>query len=46
MKISYDPNDTGLMHGMLPIHVGIRVRLLDHIAQEKGLVKDDESDGH
>ena len=36
--------DTGLMHGMLPIHVGMRVRLLDHIDKAKALVKDAEGD--
>jgi hypothetical protein len=30
------------MHGMLPVHIGMRVRLLDHIDLEKGLVKDAE----
>ena len=37
-----NPGDTGNMHGILPIHVGMRVRLLDHIDLEKGLVKDAE----
>ena len=39
-----NPGDTGNMHGMLPIHVGMRVRLLDHIDLAKGLVKDAEGD--
>ena len=30
------------MHGMLAVHVGMRVRLLDHIDQQHGLVKDAE----
>ena len=39
-----NPGDTGLMHGLLLIHVGMRVRLLDHIDKAKGLVKDAEGD--
>ena len=37
-----NPKDTGNMHGMLAVHVGMRVRLLDHIDQQHGLVKDAE----
>ena len=35
-----NPGNTGLMHGMLPLHVGMHVRLLDHKDKPKGLVKD------
>jgi hypothetical protein len=34
-----NPADTGGMHGMLPVHIGMCVRLLDHVDLEKGLVK-------
>ena len=37
-----NPADAGGMHGMLPVHIGVRVRLLDHVDLEKGLVKDAE----
>ena len=26
-----NPKDSGGMHGMLPVHVGMRIRLLDHL---------------
>ena len=39
-----NPGDTGGIHGMLPLHVGMRIRLLEHLDLEKGLVKDAEGD--
>jgi len=38
----YNPLQTGGMHGMLVVHVGMRVRLTDALCKEKGLVKDSE----
>ena len=38
----YSPLDTGGMHGMLPTHVGMRVRLLDTVDKKRGLVKNAE----
>ena len=32
------------MHGMLPLHLGMRVRLLEHLALPHGLVKDAEGE--
>ena len=37
-----NPSDTGGMHGMLPLHLGMRVRLLEHLDLDRGLVKDAE----
>ena len=37
-----NPNVTGGMHGMLPLHLGMRVRLLEHLDLSRGLVKDAE----
>ena len=39
-----NPGDTGSMRGMLPLHVGMRVRLLEHLDQTRGLVKDAEGE--
>ena len=39
-----NPGDTGGIHGMLPLHIGMRIRLLEHLDLEKGLVKDAEGD--
>ena len=39
-----NPGKTGEMHGMLPLHVGMHVRLLDHLDKGKGLVKDAEGE--
>jgi len=38
----YNPHDTGGIHGMLLLHLGMRVRLTESICKEKGLVKDAE----
>ena len=38
------PKDTGGMHGMLPVHLGMRVRFLEALDLAKGLVKDSEGD--
>ena len=38
----YNPNETGHLHGMLPVHLGMRVRLTDTLDKTKGLVKDAE----
>merc|ERR1712078_927348 len=35
---------TGKMHGILPIHLGMRVRLLDALDHKKTLVKDAEGE--
>ena len=37
-----NPKDSGNMHGMLALHLGMRVRLLDALDEEKTLVKDAE----
>ena len=39
-----NPGDTGGMHGMLPLHLGMRIRLLEHLDVARGLVKDAEGD--
>ena len=39
-----NPGLTGGMHGMLPLHLGMRIRLLDHLDIGRGLVKDAEGD--
>ena len=39
-----NPKDTGHMHGMLPVHVGMSVRLLEALDLEKGVVKDTEGE--
>ena len=36
----FNPHDTGKMHGMMPLHLGMRVRLLVHLDQRRGLVTD------
>ena len=38
----YNPLQTGGMHGMLLLHLGMRVRLAESICKEKRLVKDAE----
>ena len=38
----YNPHDTGGVHGMLLLHLGMRVRLTESLCKEKGLVKDAE----
>jgi len=38
----YNPHDTGGIHGMLLLHLGMRVRLTESICKAKGLVKDAE----
>eukprot|EP00959_Pyramimonas_sp_CCMP1952_P048964 1023119-Pyramimonas_sp.AAC.1 len=37
-----NPTNTGGMHGLLPAHVGMRVRLLEALDIKNGLVKDAE----
>ena len=37
-----NPKNTGGMHGMLPVHVGMRIRLLEALDFKNGLVKDAE----
>ena len=37
-----NPSKTVGMHGMLPLHIGMHVRLLQHIDLARGLVKDAE----
>ena len=32
-----NPKDSGGMHGMLPLHVGMRIRLLDALDKKKKL---------
>ena len=39
-----NPKDSGGMHGMLPLHVGMHVRLLDALDKKKTLVKDAEGE--
>ena len=39
-----NPKDTGMMHGMLAVHLGMRVRLLDALDRNKVLVKDAEGE--
>jgi hypothetical protein len=39
-----NPKDSGGMHGMLALHVGMRVRLLDALDEKKTLVKDAEGE--
>ena len=39
-----NPKDTGGMHGMLAVHLGMRIRLLQALDHENGLVKDAEGD--
>ena len=39
-----NPKDSGNMHGMLALHLGMRVRLLDALDENKTLVKDAEGE--
>ena len=39
-----NPKDSGGMHGMLALHVGMRIRLLDALDEKKTLVKDAEGE--
>ena len=39
-----NPKDSGGMHGMIALHVGMRIRLLDALDEKKTLVKDAEGD--
>ena len=39
----YNPHDTGGIHGLLLLHLGMRVRLTESICKDKGLVKDAEA---
>ena len=38
------PRETGGMHGMLPVHLGMRVRFLEPLDLSRGLVKDSEGE--
>ena len=38
----YNPLDTGGMHGMFLVHLGMKVRLTDSLCKKLGLVKDSE----
>jgi len=38
----FNPSDTGGMHGMLHLHVGMHVRLTDSLCKDNGLVKNAE----
>ena len=38
----YNPHETGGIHGMLLLHLGMRIRLTDFLSKSKGLVKDAE----
>jgi hypothetical protein len=38
----YNPHETGHIHGMFPVHLGMRVRLLVAIDKTKGLVQEAE----
>ena len=38
----YRPHETGHMHGMLPLHLGMRVRLIVAVDKTKGLVSEAE----
>ena len=38
----FNPHETGHMHGMLPLHLGMRVRLLVAIDKRRGLVQNCE----
>ena len=37
-----NPKNTGGMHGMLLVHLGMRIRLLEALDLKNGLVKDAE----
>ena len=39
-----NPKDSGGMHGMLALHIGMRLRLLDALDENKTLVKDAEGE--
>ena len=39
-----NPGVTGGIHGMLPLHAGMRIRLLEHLDLDRGLVKDAEGE--
>ena len=39
-----NPKDSGNMHGMLALHLGMRMRLLDALDENKTLVKDSEGE--
>ena len=39
-----NPGLTGGMHGMLPLHLGMRIRLLEHLDLKRKLVKDAEGE--
>jgi len=38
----FNPGETGGMHGMLPVHIGMRVRLTETLCKDTGLVKNAE----
>ena len=39
-----NPKDTGMMHGMLAVHMGMKIRLLEALDVSRGLVKDAEGE--
>ena len=39
-----NPSDSGGMHGILALHVGMRIRLLDGLDEDKTIVKDAEGE--
>ena len=38
----YNPFETGGMHGLLAVHVGMRIRLLETLDKKNGMVKNAE----
>ena len=38
-----NPNRTGHMHGVLPCHVGMEVRLLEKLDSDAGMVQDTQA---
>ena len=40
----YNPYETGHMHGLLAVHLGMRVRLLVPLDKRRGLVQEAEGD--
>ena len=43
MNVS-NPKDSGSMHGIIALHIGMRIRLLDALDEKKTLVKDAEGE--
>ena len=42
MMNRFNPHETGHLHGMLPIHLGMHVRLLETLDKARGLVGEAE----